>query len=214
MAIKLFGSPTSTCTKRVATVFHEKKVPFEFHPVDFAKAEHKTAEYKAKQPFGQIPYIDDEGFILYESRAICRYIEDKYPDRGTRLVPSDIRQRALFEQGASIETSNFDAMASLLMYEIVFKLLFGQITDQVKVQDLTAKLAAKLDVYEEILSKQKYIAGDTVTLADLFHLPYGSMLAPAGIDLIQERPRVAKWFNDLQNRPSWQAVKDVVKSCA
>ncbi|KAF7762470.1 hypothetical protein Agabi119p4_9063 [Agaricus bisporus var. burnettii] len=214
MVIKLFGGSTSTCTTRVATVLHEKKIPFEFHPVDWAKAEHKSAEFKAKQPFGQMPYIDDEGFILYESRAICRYLEDKYPNQGTKLVPSDIRHRALFEQGASIETSNFDAMASPLVYEVVFKAFMGQTADPARVEELKTSLAAKLDVYDEILSKQKYIAGENVTLADLFHLPYGSLLAPAGINLIQERPHVARWFNELQNRPSWQAIKDGVKSSA
>ncbi|EKM78390.1 hypothetical protein AGABI1DRAFT_60571 [Agaricus bisporus var. burnettii JB137-S8] len=214
MVIKLFGHPLSTCTKQVATVFHEKKVPFEFYAVDFAKAEHKSPEHKAKQPFGQIPYIDDEGFILYESRAICRYLEDKYPNQGTKLIPSDIRQRALFEQGASIETSNFDAKALPLVSETVFKAFHGQTPDPVKVEELKTALAAKLDVYDEILSKQKYIAGDNVTLADLFHLPFGSLLAPAGINLIQERPHVARWFNELQNRPSWQTIKDGVKSSA
>jgi glutathione S-transferase len=57
MVLKLYGHPVSTCTKRVATVFHEKNIPFEFYTVDFAKAEHKSPEYKTKQPFGQIPYL-------------------------------------------------------------------------------------------------------------------------------------------------------------
>ena len=46
------------------------------------------------------------------------------------------------------------------------------------------KLEAKLDVYDQILSKQKYLGGDEVTLADLFHLPYGSLLEKQGIDYL------------------------------
>ena len=57
MVIKLYGAPFSTCTKRVAVVLHEKKIPFEFQEVVLAKSEHKSPEYMAKQPFGQIPYI-------------------------------------------------------------------------------------------------------------------------------------------------------------
>jgi glutathione S-transferase len=57
MVLKLFGNVKSTCTCRVAIVLHEKQVPFEFHPVDFAKGEHKSPEYLEKQPFGQVPYI-------------------------------------------------------------------------------------------------------------------------------------------------------------
>jgi len=57
MVIHLYGFSFSTCTKRVAMVFHEKKIPFEFHEVVAAKSEHKSPEYIAKQPFGQVPYI-------------------------------------------------------------------------------------------------------------------------------------------------------------
>lgn len=53
-----------------------------------------------------------------------------------------------------------------------------------------------------------------VTLADLSHLPYGTMLAVAGSDIMSQKPHVARWFKELENRPSWQAVKDGVKSVA
>ena len=55
MVLKLYGFPLSTCTKRVAVVLAEKKVPFEFFPVD--RADIKSEEYVKKQPFGQVPYI-------------------------------------------------------------------------------------------------------------------------------------------------------------
>ncbi|KAJ7451460.1 glutathione S-transferase 1 [Mycena galericulata] len=72
--LKLYAHPHTTCTRRVATTLHELKVPFELIVIDWQNGEHKTAAYLEKQPFGQIPYIDDDGFILYETRAICRYI--------------------------------------------------------------------------------------------------------------------------------------------
>ena len=58
MVLKLYGSSPSTCTRRVATVLKEKEVPYEFVPVDVMKGENKTLEYLAKQPFGQVPYIE------------------------------------------------------------------------------------------------------------------------------------------------------------
>jgi hypothetical protein len=57
MVLTLYGNPQSTCTKRVATVFQEKQVPFKFVSIDFAKGEHKAPEFVAKQPFGQVPYL-------------------------------------------------------------------------------------------------------------------------------------------------------------
>ena len=108
MVLKIYGSLMSTCTKRVVTTLHEKQVPFEVVEVDFAAGEHKSAKYLEKHPFGKIPLLEDEdGFLVYESRAICRYIEAKYKDQGTQLIPTDLKGLAIFEQGASIELSYF-----------------------------------------------------------------------------------------------------------
>ncbi|KAJ7215773.1 glutathione S-transferase [Mycena haematopus] len=213
MVLKLFGMPMSVCTRRVAIILVEKEVPFEFVPIDRAKAEHKSAAYLEKQPFGQVPYIDDEGFILYESRAICRYIADKYANQGTPLVPTDTKGKALFEQAASIEYSNFDPSSSKAVAEILFKPMRGEASDKAAYDSYIETLSAKLDGYEAILGKQKYLAGNEVTLADLFHLPYGTMLAKAGSDLMTSKgPNITRWFNDLCARPSWNTVKDGVKS--
>ncbi|KAJ6526011.1 glutathione S-transferase [Mycena capillaripes] len=213
MVLKLFGAPLSTCTRRVATVLVEKKVPFEFIAIDMAKGEHKSAGFTENQPFGQVPYIDDDGFRLFESRAICRYIVEKYPDQGPALVPTDIKGKALFEQAASIEFSNFDPFVSRAVFEKVLKPMRGMTTDQAVYDTNIATLSAKLDAYEVLLGKHKYLAGDEVSLADLFHLPYGNSLALAKCDLMTTKgPNVTRWFKELSARPAWIAVKDGVKS--
>jgi len=212
MVLTLHGSPMSTCVRRVAVVLKEKEIPFTFVLVDMQKGEHKSPEYLAKQPFGQIPYIDDDGFVLYESRAIARYLVAKYPSKGPALVPTELKANALFEQAASIEQSNFDPSASGIVAEKIFKKMFhGLDADEPKVAALTTTLGAKLDAYETILSKQKYLAGDEITLADLYHLSYGSMVKGLNPELFSSRPHVSKWFESLQARPSWVAVKDGVQ---
>lgn len=60
---------------------------------------------------------DDDGFILYESRAICRYLSEKYADQGTPLYPRDLKQRALVEQGAAVEMASFDPPAMSIRIE-------------------------------------------------------------------------------------------------
>jgi glutathione S-transferase len=114
MVLQLYGHPMSSCTKRVAAVLHEKKVSFDLHLINIPKGEHKAPEYMAHQPFGQVPYIVDDGLVLYESRAICRYIALKYAGQGIPLIPSptDLEKYALFEQAAHIELSAFDPYAS------------------------------------------------------------------------------------------------------
>jgi len=212
MVLKIYGVANSPGPRRIATVLLEKQVPFELIKVDLANGEHKSPEFLEKQPFGQIPYIDDDGFVLYESRAICRYIATKYADQGTKLIPTDLKQNALFEQAASIEENNFDPSAVAAVSEILYKRYRGLTPDQAVFQEHIRKLSAKLDVYDTILSKQKYLAGDEVTLADLFHLPYATQLAVAGSDIMETKPNVARWFKDISSRPSWVSVKDGVES--
>jgi glutathione S-transferase len=55
--LKLYGGKIATCTRRVATVLHELKVPFELIEVDMRGGEHKSPAFMRNQPFGQIPYI-------------------------------------------------------------------------------------------------------------------------------------------------------------
>lgn len=116
--------------------------------------------------------------MLFESRAIARYIEAKYPTQGTPLVPTEPKANALFEQAASIETADFDPSASGLTFEKAFKrygilcvriqitltLSFssylGLETDKVRAKEHIDKLDGKLDAYEAILIKQKYLGGD------------------------------------------------------
>jgi len=194
MVIKLYGFPPSHCTRRTALI-----------------DEHKAATFLERQPFGQVPYIDDDGFRLFESRAIARYLVTKYGGKESSLLPdrSDVDTFALFEQAASIELSNFDPYMNALSWEVIFKKYAGGTTDEAVVANLVQTLNSKLDAYEVLLSKSTYLAGNEVTLADLFHLPFGNTLGLMGYDLLtsKSRPNVARWWKDISSRPSWEAVK-------
>ncbi|KAF9223930.1 glutathione S-transferase-like protein [Gyrodon lividus] len=211
MVLKLYGLTTSTKTRSVAQICKEKEIPYELISVNLPAGEHKSPAHLAIQPFGQVPVIDDDGFILYESRAIARYLATKYADQGTpNLIPTDPKEHTFFEQAASIELSNFEPHAYGVLFEKVVKLRRGLQPDELAVAKHLADLNAKLDVYEVILGKQKYLAGDYVTLADLFHLPFGTMLEGPGLEyeVFKKRPNVSRWWNDISNRPSWLAVKN------
>ena len=87
MVLKLYGNPHSTCTQRVLTVLHELAIPHELVVIDFAKGEHKAPAFLAVQPFGQVPYIDDDGFKLFESTPIARHRKYLVPSRSIRPIP-------------------------------------------------------------------------------------------------------------------------------
>ncbi|KAK7058104.1 thioredoxin-like protein [Favolaschia claudopus] len=207
--LKLYGVSTATCTRRVATVLHELKVPFELVEVPYKNGEIKTPEFLKFQPFGQVPYLDDNGFILYESRAICRYVAAKYAS--SALLPTEHQANALFEQAASIEFANFEPSASKAGLQLYMSKQ-GQPCDENVVKEQLAVLEKKLEAYELILSRQRYLAGETLTLADLFHLPYAAYVTYGGSDIMTRRPNVARWFNELISRPAWLAYQDGVKT--
>lgn len=74
-------------------------------------------------------------------------------------------------------------------------------------QALLVQLDATLEGYERILSKQPYLAGDKVTLADLYHLPYGVMVEGLGAaDLFAKYPAFKKWWDGLKARESWKKI--------
>jgi glutathione S-transferase len=92
---------------------------------------------------------------------------------GSDLVPkqTDVEAYARFEQACSIEMANFDPAASGLAHELVFSKLYGQEPNQERVKEYKDTLAKRLAGYERVLSKHKYVAGDKLTVADLYHLP-------------------------------------------
>jgi len=210
MAFKLHGSALSTCSRRVALIAKERGLTYQLVSVDMKAAEHKQPAHLEHQPFGQIPYIiQDDGFELFESRAISRYLATL--GSGPELIPTEPKAHAKFEQAASIESANFDPIASQLALEKVFKQYYGAVTDEKRVEELLEKLEGKLDGYEAILGKQKYLAGDNLTLADLFHLPYGDIVFnKLGYGNLGKRPNVKRWWDDITSRPTWLAVKDGV----
>jgi glutathione S-transferase len=196
--LKIFGHPASTCTRKVLMTLAETKTPYELSIVDFAKGEHKKEPHLSRQPFGQIPAIDDDGFAFYESRAICRYLHDRF---GGSLVPGDIKGRALMEQWISIETSNFTPPTMKFIYHDVFKR-----PQEPAVLEAAAKsVQTALGVMEATLVKSPLLTGAQLTLADIVFMPYFeyAMLTPVK-GMIEKFPHVSAWWKRVSERPTWQ----------
>ncbi|KAK6983953.1 glutathione S-transferase [Favolaschia claudopus] len=194
-------------TATVAMTLAEKGIPYTFVSVDLQHGEHKQPEFRKKQPFGLVPALDDDGFVLYESRAICRYLAEKYAAQGPTLIPTELKAKALFEQAAAVEFANFEPHARAAYNEGVLKPHFNLPVDPSALNACISKLSDNLDVYEVILGKQRFLAGDEFTLADLFHVAFGTTLAEAGCDLMTSKgPNVKRWWKEVTSRPAWLSV--------
>lgn len=200
--MKVYGHPLSTCTRKVLMTLAEKGAPHEFVLVDLMKGEHKGAEHTARQPFGQIPVLDDGDFRMYESRAIARYLDETLP--GPKLTPADAKGRAIMEQWISVETSNFTPHAMKIIWECLFKKMQGAPADESVVQAGRTGIGKTLDILNERLGQVPYLAGSDFTIADLGYMPYVEYLFAAGHgDLITSRPHVAAWWSRVSSRPAW-----------
>ncbi|RDY08228.1 Glutathione S-transferase F10, partial [Mucuna pruriens] len=134
------------------------------------------ASPKRVVPIGSLPVIQDGDYTLYESRAIIRYFGEKYKDQGTDLLGKTIEERGLVEQWLEVEAHNFQLPINNLVINVLFPPLTGAPSDEKLIEESDQKLGKVLDVYEERLSKTKYLAGDFFILADISHLPFGHYL--------------------------------------
>src|SRR5262245_3509600 len=99
--MKILGHPLSSCTRKVLMTAAEKAARLEVIPVDLFTGEHKQPAHLAHHPFGVVPVLDDDGFVLYESRAIVRYLDGKLP--GAALTPATLHARARMDQWLSVD---------------------------------------------------------------------------------------------------------------
>jgi glutathione S-transferase len=244
MGIKIYGHRQSTCSKRVLTTLAEKGVTdFEFVTIDLFGGEHLKPPFLNKQPFGKIPVLEDDGYLVYESRAICKYIALKYAGQGTELIPTegDLKAYGHFEQVSYFvqpsrrkrakkvrlaqlsktisrfrycpfvmrKFSNRKSPMSRFCVEVLGTNTISRRgePDEALVKRYLDLVDINLAVYDKILSKQKYLAGDEISLADLYHLPHGVLASTVGLKEVMDRyPYVVKWFEGLQARDSWKKV--------
>jgi glutathione S-transferase len=200
--MKLYGHPLSPCTRKVKMTLAEKSAEAEFFLVDLFKGEHRSGAHLARQPFGVIPALEDDGFVLFESRAIIRYLDTRLG--GPSLVPSTPWEAGRMAQWLSVDQSYVAPHTRTLAIERVAKSHEGTASDDEAVRGAEASLRRALDVIEGALETSAYLAGPTFSLADVSLAPYVASLPSLGVGaFLEERPRLAAWWRRVSERPSW-----------
>nr|ANO39961.1 glutathione S-transferase F7 [Populus yatungensis] len=210
MVLKLYGAPMSTCTSRVLTCLHEKNLDFELVPVDLLAGEHKQPPFLAKNPFGQIPALEEDDLTLFESRAITSYLAEKFKGTGYDLIRHEnLKEAASVKVWTEVESHRYNPAIAPIVFQFMVAPLHGNLPDQTIIDANVEKLGKVLDIYEAKLSSTKYLAGDFYSLADLHHLPYTFYLmkTPAA-SVVNERPHVKAWWEDISSRPAFKKVAE------
>ena len=153
-----------------------------------------------------MPAAEHDGQVLFESRAIARYIDEAFP--GERFTPADLKERALMDQWISVEMMEFYPTAHPLVIELCIKKLIGMgDPDPATVERLRAKLRPVLAVLDRALEGKSYLVGNKFTLADMVYMPDLGWLHAAGEGAwISEYANVTRWWKGISSRKSWLSV--------
>ncbi len=199
--MKLYFHPMSGNSRRALLVATHLDVPLERIVVDLTRGEQRGAPHLARNPNGRVPVLDDDGFVLWESRAIMQYLADKTP--GQTLLPTDARGRAevnrwLFWCAAHMAPAN-----SILVYENVVKALTGRgPADPVELARGEALIAQYAPVLDAHLAGRTWVTQDRVTLADYSLAASFALAAPARLP-IADYANLRAWLGRVQELDAW-----------
>jgi glutathione S-transferase len=203
--MKIYGHPWSINTRKVLMALAEKGRKADLALVMLPKGEHKQAAHLALHPFAKVPVLDDEGFVLYESSAINRYLERKFPSRP--LVPANEPGAALVDQWLSAFDAYFAPHAGPLLMETLFRRYLGGEPNATAIESGRANMQPALDAADRQLAATPYLAGEELSLADIHLMPYIEYLEKTGqAEPVTRRPHLKAWWARTSSRPSWQEV--------
>jgi len=204
--IAVYGIPGSPFLRSVEIALREKAVPYELHAM--APADMRTPDHLERHPFGRIPMFDQDGFRLYESQAIIRYVDDVFPD--PPLTPADPKARARMNQVIGIiEWYLFPKAAAPIGFQrIIGPRLLGIPSDESIVAEAMPTARLCIAELERLLGDKAYMTGNQVTIADIM---LGAQLdlfseCAEGRELISGT-RLQPWLERMRARPSFEATQ-------
>lgn len=201
--LRIWGRTNSVNVKKVLWCAEELGLAYERIDAGLQFGVNNTPEYLRMNPTGLVPTIDEDGFVLWESNAIVRYLAARH-GAGT-LCPTDLRVRADADRWMDWQAS----------FRAAFRAVFWGLVrtppekrDAGAIEAARAKSAAQLAILDGALAGRAYVAGDALTMGDI----------PIGCDvqlwmrLPIERPaqpNLEAWFQRLCARPAYRKVVDL-----
>ena len=199
----LYGPSYSTYVRTARLALAEKEVPYELVVVDFLQG--MPAEHLTRHPFAKVPVFAQDGYQLYETVAITRYVDEAFD--GPALQPADARSRARMTQIISLlDAYAYGSMIQQVMVPRVVAPLMGGEPDEEMISAALPKVQTCLDVLETFIGERSCLMGDGLTLADLHLVPILTYfrLAPESGPLLEAKPALRRWYDAMRARSSVQ----------
>ena len=196
--LRIYGSPKSR-TVRVLWMVGELGLTYDHKDWLPRAPETQTPDYRALNPNGRVPTIDDDGFILTESMAINFYLAKKHK---SPLYPADPKNEALVLQWSLWETDRLDRQ---LVNYVRHTKEYPEAQRKPEIAaEMWKEMTASFDVLESALKKNEWLAGPSFSVADLN--VSAALYRALTLDL-GKWPKLKAWLTRCWERPAAQKVR-------
>jgi glutathione S-transferase len=194
--LKIYGAELSSPSNKVRFVANELGLEYDYQSVNLVAGDNQKEEHLKLHPGGKVPVIDDDGFVLFESNAIIRYLATKSE---SPLYPAGAKQRALVDQWSDFVSHHIATAVSRVLVNRVFAPFLNQEVDERSLADGLSFLERFLPVVNAPLEERRYLAGGELTLADFSLL---AALDPAEVAQVDMSGylNITRWRKDLMGR--------------
>ncbi len=209
--------PGSPFGRSVLATLEEKRAPYRLAAV--APGTTKTPEYLALHPLGGVPVMEHDGFRLYETQAILRYLDRQITQPS--LTPTDIKRAARMDQVMNInDWYLLHGVGNVIIFHrVIAPRLTGRAPDEEAIKAAMPKAHAVFNELARLLGDQPYFTGDTLSLADLLVAPAVEFFTtvPEWSALGAPHANLVAWMTRMQERPSmkattWERVSELAKA--
>jgi glutathione S-transferase len=200
MGIKLHYHPLSTYSRRVRIALAEKQIPHELVLVDLAARRHREPPYLSLNPYGRVPTLEEDGFVLFESTAILDYLEATHPRPA--LVPADARGRALVDMHMKLCDLQLTRYAGTIIFPKRF--LPKDKWNNAAMAEAKAEIEKHFAILDKQLAGKTYLVAEQFSLAEVCYTPFLEFLP---LMEISPPSAVAAWSERLLKRASAVATR-------
>lgn len=196
--LRVWGRVNSINVQKVLWALAEVGVPYERIDAGMAFGVNDTPAFKAMNPNGLVPVIDDGGYVLWESNAIVRYLAAKYAP-GT-LYPDDIGARFHAEQWMDWQATTFNAAITPLFIGLVRTPPEKQ--DKAAIETARQRTDACIAILDAHLADRAWMGGERFTIADIPAAAGANRWYRLPVERAS-RPNVERWLAALEQRPGF-----------